>query len=92
MTPRWFSSLVLLFFFILSGHTASQAFAQSSSSPTPTPTPTLGLEQGYLEFDTPSFKLKLVKASQSVAALQPPGVAGFDFTPADRLERRAANN
>ena len=92
MTPRWFSSLVLLFFFTLSGHTSSQAFAQSSSSPTPTPTPTLGLEQGYLEFDTPSFKLKLVKASQTVAALQPRGGAGFDFTPADRLERRAANN
>ena len=92
MTPRWFSSLVLLFFFTLSGHTSSQAFAQTPSSPTPTPTPTLGLEQGYLEFDTPSFKLKLVKASQTVAALQPVGVAGFDFTPADRLERRAANN
>ena len=92
MTPRWFSSLVLLFSFTLSGHTSSQAFAQSSSSPTPTPTPTLGVEQGYLEFDTPSLKLKLVKASQTVAALQPLGVAGFDFTPADRLERRAANN
>lgn len=32
--------------------------------PEPTPTPTLGLEQGYLEFDTPDFTLKLVKASQ----------------------------
>src|SRR2546430_10580887 len=60
------------------------------SSPTPLP-PTLGLDQGYLEFDTPDFKLKLVKASQTVAALQPKGADGFDFTPADRLERRAAN-
>ena len=59
-------------------------------SPTPLP-PTLGLDQGYLEFDTPDFKLKLVKASQTVAALQPKGADGFDFTPADRLERRAAN-
>lgn len=92
MPLRWFSSLVLLFLFTLSGHTSSPAFAQSSPSPTPTPTPTLGLEQGYLEFDTPSFKLKLIKASQTVAALQPLGAAGFDFTPADRLERRAANN
>jgi hypothetical protein len=40
MTPRWFSSLFLLFFFTLSGHTSSQAFAPSSSTPTPTPTPT----------------------------------------------------
>jgi hypothetical protein len=52
---------------------------------------TLGLEQGYLEFDTPDFKLKLVKASQTIAALEPKSTAGFDFTPGDRLERRAAN-
>ena len=57
----------------------------------PPPPPTLGLEQGYLEFDTPDFKLKLVKASQTVAALQPKATSGFDFTPADRLERRASN-
>src|SRR5262249_40316042 len=59
-------------------------------SPTPLP-PTLGLDQGYLDFDTPDFKLKLVKASQTIAALQPKGTDGFDFTPADRLDRRAAN-
>src|SRR2546421_3786171 len=67
------------------------SFAQQPSpSPTPLP-PTLGLEHGYLEFDTPEFKVKLVKASQTIAALQPKGAEGFDFTPADRLERRAAN-
>jgi Family of unknown function (DUF5695) len=67
------------------------AYAQQQQpSPTPLP-PTLGLEQGYLEFDTPDFKVKLVKASQTIAALQPKGADGFDFTPADRLERRAAN-
>src|SRR5205085_34405 len=57
----------------------------------PPPPATLGLEQGYLEFDTAEFKVKLVKASQTIAALQPKGAEGFDFTPADRLERRAAN-
>jgi hypothetical protein len=65
-----------------------------SQQPTPTPTPlppTLGLDQGYLEFDTPEFKVKLVKASQTIAALQPKSADGFDFAPADRLERRAAN-
>src|SRR5947207_8574903 len=67
------------------------SFAQQPSpSPTPLP-PTLGLEQGYLEFDTAEFKVKLVKASQTIASLQPKGGDGFDFTPADRLERRAAN-
>jgi len=53
--------------------------------------PTLGLDQGFIELDTPDFKLKLVKASQTIAALQPKGAGNFDFTPADRLERRAAN-
>src|SRR5256884_4729975 len=63
---------------------------QPNPSPTPLP-PTLGLEQGFLEFETTEFKVKLVKASQTLASLQPKGADGFDFTPADRLERRAAN-
>jgi hypothetical protein len=56
-----------------------------------TPAFTLGLEQGTLDFDTKDFTLKLVKASQTVAALQPKGAAGFDFTPADRLSNRATD-
>ena len=53
--------------------------------------PTLGLDQGLIEFETPGFKVKLVRASQTVAALQPLGTAGFDFTPSDLLERRSSN-
>ncbi|MDE3068415.1 MAG: hypothetical protein KGJ60_12825 [Verrucomicrobiota bacterium] len=52
----------------------------------------LGLEQGFLAFDTPDFQLKLVRASQTVAALQPKGAGGFDFTPADQLEKRAGDH
>ncbi|HKR10958.1 MAG TPA: DUF5695 domain-containing protein [Pyrinomonadaceae bacterium] len=52
---------------------------------------TLGLDQGYLDLETPAFKLRLVKASQTVAALEPKSTPGFDFTPADRLAQRAAN-
>jgi hypothetical protein len=52
---------------------------------------TLGLDQSYLEFETSDFKLKLVKTSQTVAALEPKSAPGFDFTPGDRLEQRAAN-
>lgn len=75
-----------------SAHQAQNPQGQNRRpEPTPTPTPTLGLEQGYLEFDTPDFKLKLVKASQTIAALQPKGSQEFDFTPADRLERRASD-
>ena len=52
----------------------------------------LDLGQGYLDFDTPDFKLRLVKTSQTVAALQPKGAGGFDFTPADRLGSRLGND
>ncbi len=41
------------------------------------------------EFDTPDFKIKLVKASQTLAALEPRGANGFDFTPADRIAIRS---
>jgi hypothetical protein len=63
---------------------SSQGQNQIQSAPN-----TLGLEQGYIELDAPDFKLKLVKASQTIAALQPKGANGFDFAPADRLENRA---
>src|SRR5262245_56780483 len=46
---------------------------------------TLGLENGTLDFDTPDFNLKLVKDSQTIAALQVKNSGGFDFTPADQL-------
>jgi len=49
---------------------------------------TLGLEQGYLDLDTPDFKVRLVRASQTVAALEPKSAPGFDFTPGDRLTQR----
>jgi hypothetical protein len=42
-----------------------------------------------MDFDTPDFPLKLVKESQTIAALQPKGANGFDFTPADRLADRS---
>lgn len=98
--------------------------AQGRGNQTPPPPPTLGLDQGTLDFDTPGFDLRLVKASQTIAALEPKGVPTytptptpargrgrgtnpapptpptppapptplrFDFTPADRLEQRAAD-
>src|SRR5262245_11411688 len=74
---------------VLAGHWTQAQNQRPDQSPPPPPT--LGLDQGYLEFDTPDFQLKLVKASQTIAALQPHGPGGFDFTPADRLEVRARN-
>src|SRR5689334_5039706 len=52
----------------------------------------LGFDEGALEFNTPDFQLRLLKSSQTVAALAPKNTTpGFDFTPADRLSQRAAN-
>ena len=57
------------------------------------PVPTLGLEDGTLDVETPDFRLKLVRDSQTIAALQPKGGKSaesvpFDFTPADELPAR----
>lgn len=53
---------------------------------------TLGLDQGFLDLDTPDFKFSLVKASQTVAGLKPKSAEDFDFTPSDQLKNRAGNN
>jgi hypothetical protein len=50
---------------------------------------TLGIEKGLLTFNTPTFKLQLVKSSQTIAALRPHGENSFDFTPGDRLKLRS---
>lgn len=54
--------------------------------------PTLGLDQGFLDLDTPDFQLQLVKASQTISALKPKGAGDFDFTPADQLSSRAGDH
>lgn len=59
--------------------------------------PTLGLDQGVQDLEAGPLRLELVRASQTVAALQPVATirsddtSGFDFTPSDWLDRRAAN-
>ncbi len=65
--------------------------AQTPGRTRPIPQSTLSLEQGTIDIDTPDFTLKLVRSSQTVAALLPKGAGGFDFTPADRLSERASN-
>ncbi len=49
---------------------------------------TLGLEDGFMEFKTEEFTVKLVKASQTVAGLYPNSNPNFDFTPGERIEIR----
>ena len=52
-------------------------------------TPGPMLEQGYLDLDTPAFSLRLVRSSQTAAALKPKGAGDFDFTPGDLLVERS---
>lgn len=54
-------------------------------------TPTIGLDRGWIDLTTPAFDLRLVRGSQTVAALRPRAAPDFDFTPGDRLEQRSAN-
>ena len=55
-------------------------------------TPTLGLQDGFLTFDTPSFSVQLVKDSQTLYSLKPKnGPNGFDFVPSDQMTARQYN-
>jgi Family of unknown function (DUF5695) len=82
------SNLVLLFFLIAIFATPLIAPAQERKEKKPS-TPGPMLEQGFLDVDTPEFDLKLVRSSQTVAALKPKGADGFDFTPGDLLVERS---
>lgn len=57
--------------------------------------PTLGLADGYITLDSPSFSIKLVKDSQTLASLTPkpafPNNNKFDFVPFDQLSLRQYN-
>ena len=52
---------------------------------------TLGIENGITTYNTPEFKLELVNASQTTAALKPKSDSKFDFTPGDRLKQRSSD-
>ncbi len=71
---------------------AAHSQGQGRGNQAPPPPPTLGLDQGTLDFDTPDFNLRLVKASQTIAALEPKGVPTYTPTPTPPRGRgRGAN-
>lgn len=83
----FFTSAVILFCVFFSGITYAQnPWDRLRQMPS-----TLGLEEGYISFKTPSFNLKLVRSSQTVAALCPLTDTSFDFTPGDSLEARSGD-
>ena len=80
-------TLVVALIAVLPGDAAAQGQSRQRGDTVPR----LGLDQGVMELSSPQLSLGLVRASQTVASLRPRDVAGFDFTPSDWLERRAAN-
>ena len=49
------------------------------------------LDQGLVRFETPDFNVSLVRSSGTVAAMEPKGQDGFDFTPSELLAARSAD-
>jgi uncharacterized protein DUF5695 len=78
-------AICLLSFLLLPNMSTAQA-EKKKEPPTPGPM----LRQGTQDFDTPDFKLTLVRSSQTVAALKPKGAGDdFDFAPGDLLVARS---
>jgi hypothetical protein len=75
--------VVLIAFSHLQAQSPWEALAERPS--------TLGIDQGCLDVKTGSFYIKLVKSSQTVAALCPRSQSNFDFTPSDKLKARSGN-
>src|SRR6185437_10981787 len=67
------------------------AAAAAQTPAGPAGSPGAMLNGGILTLDTPGFTLKLVRSSQTVAALQPKADPKFDFTPGDLLSQRSKN-
>ena len=83
---RWLRAGLLVVTTGLVGLCRTDAQEQKKKVP---PTPGPMLEQGFLDFETPKFALRLVKSSQTVAALKPKSDSSFDFTPGDLLIERS---
>ncbi|RZL51028.1 MAG: hypothetical protein EOP00_01375 [Pedobacter sp.] len=52
---------------------------------------TLGLEKGFVNLQSGTFDIKLVKASQTLASLKPKSDTTFDFSPQRFLQKRSGD-
>jgi hypothetical protein len=81
--------------FALAALGAEAAYAWQQEKPKAPPVPGPMLQQGVVTIETPEFTLKLVRSSQTVAALLPKSLSasepGFDFTPGDILTQRSTD-
>lgn len=81
MRTRFLIAAGVLFAAFLLPATAIPSAQGQGRGNQPPPPPTLGLDQGTLAFDTRDFVVRLVKASQTIAALEPKGVPTYTPTP-----------
>jgi hypothetical protein len=81
--------LSILFFLATISIFLSESNAQEQAPSKKAPTPGPMLAEGTEDFDTPDFTLRLVRSSQTVAALKPKGADDFDFSPGDLLIARS---
>jgi hypothetical protein len=82
---------ILLLVIVVTLLSAGVGRAQRPRRQSPPPKPGPMLAAGYIQLQTPGLDLKLVRSSQTVAALDPKAASGFDFTPGDRLVARSRN-
>jgi hypothetical protein len=89
---QWRVACVLPIVFCCALWLAGAGIAAAADQQSPAKEPAVAgpmLDQGVITLDTPQFTLKLVRSSQTVAALLPKGQDGFDFTPGDLLTARS---
>ena len=76
----------------MSGVAASVALLASLASVVRCANHTLGLEDGFTNFTTPSFKFSIVTDSQTAYNLRPVSeTSDFDFIPYDEMTKRDAD-
>jgi len=83
--------ILRLILFILPALPGSSAIAQDRWKELEKRPSTLGLEKGYLDYNVSGLRLKLVKVSQTAAAMSPLADTAFDFTPGERLKLRSSD-
>ncbi len=84
-TRRLSVAILLVGVLVLSRGTVGGRQDAAPTAPTPGPM----LAQGMLAYETPEFRLTLVKTSQTVASLRAKRAGEFDFTPGDLLNERS---
>jgi hypothetical protein len=92
--PSVFKNAVTIAFLTVCAIGNQSVYGQNAPSPWKTLAErpqTIHMDKGFMTINTPAFQLKLLKSSQTVAALEPNSEKGFDFTPGELLKERGSD-